>query len=114
VLLIPDGFGYPVEKECNAIALRQRILDVLRTLGDRMRLTPDHGNAGQIFDKKTGRPHAAHTIHLIAPVYACGDRPPVLGRSLPDPATPMMKTSGVDKPVEMTERSLFAPVLIRE
>lgn len=108
VLLILDGFGYPVEKECNAIALRQRILHVLRTLGGRMRLTPDHGNIGQILDKETGRPHTAHVLHRIAPVYVYGDRPLVLARSLPAPA--MLKISDVDKPVEMTGRSWLAPV----
>ncbi|MGZ8213004.1 MAG: 2,3-bisphosphoglycerate-independent phosphoglycerate mutase [Methylosarcina sp.] len=87
----------------------QRILDALRTVGGRMLLTADHGNIEQMLDKETGQPHTAHTTNQVPLVYVCGDKPLASGGSLSDLAPTMLDILGVDKPSEMTGRSLIAP-----
>lgn len=86
----------------------QRIVDALRTVGGRMLLTADHGNIEQLRDKETGQPHTAHTTNPVPLVYVCGDKPLSAGGSLSDLAPTMLDILGVDKPKEMTGRSLIA------
>ncbi len=85
----------------------QRIVDALQSVGGQLLLTADHGNIEQLVDKTTGQPHTAHTTNPVPLVYVCGDHPLASGGSLADLAPTMLDILGVDKPIEMTGRSLI-------
>jgi 2,3-bisphosphoglycerate-independent phosphoglycerate mutase len=88
----------------------QRIVEALKSVGGQLLLTADHGNIEQLVDKTTGQPHTAHTTNLVPLVYVCGDRPLASGGSLSDLAPTMLEILGVDKPIEMTGKSLLQAV----
>jgi 2,3-bisphosphoglycerate-independent phosphoglycerate mutase len=62
-----------------------------------------------MLNKETDQPHTAHTTNQVPLVYVCGDKPLASGGSLSDLAPSMLDILGVDKPSEMTGRSLIAP-----
>lgn len=88
-------------------AALQRIVEALKSVGGQLLLTADHGNIEQLVDKTTGQPHTAHTTNPVPLVYVCGDRPLASGGSLADLAPTMLAILGVDKPIEMTGKSLI-------
>lgn len=88
-------------------AALQRIVEALKSVGGQLLLTADHGNIEQLVDKTTGQAHTAHTTNPVPLVYVCGDRPLASGGSLADLAPTMLAILGVDKPIEMTGRSLI-------
>ena len=88
----------------------QRIVDALQKVGGKLLLTADHGNIEQMVDKETGQPHTAHTTNPVPLVYVCGDKPLISGGSLSDLAPTMLAILGVEKPVEMTGKSLLESV----
>jgi 2,3-bisphosphoglycerate-independent phosphoglycerate mutase len=72
-------------------------------------ITADHGNCEQMIDPATGGPHTAHTINpvpfiLCDPEFKGGLR---VGGSLEDIAPTMLELLGIEKPAEMTGRSLL-------
>jgi len=85
----------------------QRIVDALQSVGGQLLLTADHGNIEQMVDKTTGQPHTAHSTNPVPLVYVCGNRPLASGGSLSDLAPTMLDILGVDKPIEMTGKSLI-------
>ncbi|MGZ8190325.1 MAG: 2,3-bisphosphoglycerate-independent phosphoglycerate mutase [Methylococcaceae bacterium] len=85
----------------------QRIVDALKKVNGRLLLTADHGNIEQMVDKETGQPHTAHTTNPVPLVYVCGDAPLLDGGSLSDLAPTMLAILGIEKPVEMTGKSLI-------
>jgi len=85
----------------------QRIVDALKSVGGQLLLTADHGNIEQMVDKTTGQPHTAHSTNPVPLVYVCGNRPLASGGSLSDLAPTMLDILGVDKPIEMTGKSLI-------
>lgn len=88
-------------------AALQRIVEALKSVGGQLLLTADHGNIEQMVDKITGQPHTAHSTNPVPLVYVCGDRPLASGGSLSDLAPTMLDILGVEKPIEMTGRSLI-------
>jgi 2,3-bisphosphoglycerate-independent phosphoglycerate mutase len=88
-------------------AALQRIVEALKSVGGRLLLTADHGNIEQMVDKETGQPHTAHTTNPVPLVYVGGDGALATGGSLSDLAPTMLEILGIDKPVEMTGRSLI-------
>jgi 2,3-bisphosphoglycerate-independent phosphoglycerate mutase len=85
----------------------ERIVEALKSVGGQLLLTADHGNIEQMVDKITGQPHTAHSTNQVPLVYVCGDHPLASGGSLSDLAPTMLDILGVEKPVEMTGRSLI-------
>jgi 2,3-bisphosphoglycerate-independent phosphoglycerate mutase len=88
-------------------AALQRIVEALLSVGGKLLLTADHGNIEQMRDKITGEPHTAHTTNLVPLVYVGGTHPLTSGGCLSDLAPTMLDILGVDKPVEMTGKSLI-------
>lgn len=88
-------------------AALQRIVEALKTVGGQLLLTADHGNIEQMVDKTTGQPHTAHSTNQVPLVYVCGNHPLASGGSLSDLAPTMLDILGVEKPIEMTGRSLI-------
>jgi 2,3-bisphosphoglycerate-independent phosphoglycerate mutase len=72
-------------------------------------ITADHGNCEQMLEAETGGPHTAHTTNPV-PFILC-DREFKgklrVGGSLEDIAPTMLELLGIEKPDEMTGRSLL-------
>jgi 2,3-bisphosphoglycerate-independent phosphoglycerate mutase len=85
----------------------QRIVEALQSVNGRMLVTADHGNIEQMIDKTTGQPHTAHTTNPVPLLYVGGDRPLASGGNLADIAPTMLAILGIEKPLEMTGRSLI-------
>jgi 2,3-bisphosphoglycerate-independent phosphoglycerate mutase len=88
-------------------AALQRIVEALLNVGGQLLLTADHGNIEQMRDKITGQPHTAHTTNPVPLVYIGGTHPLASGGCLSDLAPTMLDILGVEKPIEMTGRSLI-------
>ena len=84
-----------------------RILKALTTAGGELLLTADHGNADQMRDPDNGQPHTAHSNNPVPLVYV--GRPGELagGGALCDIAPTLLTIFGLEKPKEMTGRSLL-------
>lgn len=85
-----------------------RVLKALDRAGGRMLLTADHGNAEKMLNPRTGEAHTAHTVNPVPLVYYGGDARLLPGGTLADVAPTLLDVMGIDKPREMTCRSLIA------
>jgi 2,3-bisphosphoglycerate-independent phosphoglycerate mutase len=85
-----------------------RVLTALDQVDGALLLTADHGNIEQMTDPVTGEAHTAHTMNRVPLVYR-GKRPVSRMRpgDLADVAPTLLDLLGIEKPVEMTGRSLF-------
>lgn len=83
------------------------VVDAVRDAGGAVLLTADHGNADCMFDAD-GAPFTAHTTNPV-PLLLCADLPASLreGGILADIAPTMLDLLGLEKPAEMTGRSLL-------
>jgi 2,3-bisphosphoglycerate-independent phosphoglycerate mutase len=69
-------------------------------------VTADHGNAEQMTDPATGKPHTAHTTNPV-PFFICDPGAPLRsGGSLRDVAPTVLALQGLPVPREMTGRDL--------
>ena len=86
-----------------------RIHEKIQNLGGIMMVTADHGNAELMIDSKTGDPHTAHTSQPVPFILADAHYRHTLrrGGSLEDVAPTLLDYLGVEKPEEMTGRSLL-------
>jgi 2,3-bisphosphoglycerate-independent phosphoglycerate mutase len=84
-----------------------RIAAAIETARGALLATADHGNCEMMRDPATGGPHTAHTTNPV-PVMLAGLHGATLhdGR-LADLAPTLLDLMGVDKPAEMTGRSLL-------
>jgi 2,3-bisphosphoglycerate-independent phosphoglycerate mutase len=88
-----------------------RVVGVIESLQGAAIITSDHGNAEQMIDPQTGRPHTAHTNHPV-PFILCdadyrGDLRP--DGALEDIAPTLLDLLGIEPPSEMTGRTLMRP-----
>lgn len=85
-----------------------RLYEAVGKAGGEMLITADHGNAEQMCDPVTGKPHTAHTANPVPLIYV--GRPAALheGGALSDVAPTMLALLGLDKPREMEGKSLVA------
>ena len=82
----------------------------VREKGGIMMVTADHGNAEEMIDPRTGEIHTAHTTNPV-PFILVDDRCQTALRSggaLEDVAPTMLHYLGVERPSEMTGRSLLS------
>ncbi len=85
-----------------------RVIDSIKTADGVAFITADHGNAEKMIDYITGKPHTAHTSNpvrciLVSQDDGLGLRPGILA----DIAPSMLEILGINKPKEMTGRSLL-------
>ena len=86
----------------------EKIAEAVLEHGGTLLVTADHGNIEQMRDSASGRPHTAHTLNKVPLVLACGDDAGALGDgSLADVAPTVLAILGLEKPAEMTGRSLL-------
>lgn len=86
-----------------------RVLEAVKEIGGCALVTADHGNAEQMIDPATGKPHTAHTTNLVHIFYYGADKDSVKLRDgiLADVAPTILDLLGLDKPSEMTGTSLI-------
>lgn len=70
-------------------------------------LTADHGNADQVLDPKTGGPFTAHTTNPVPLIYIGEGAKSLRTGGLADVAPTMLDILNIEKPREMTGRSLI-------
>jgi len=85
-----------------------RVVEALEAAGGAMLLTADHGNCELMVDPETGGPHTAHTTNLVPVALFGGPEGAKLhdGR-LADIAPTLLELMGLEKPAEMTGKSLI-------
>ncbi len=86
-----------------------RLRTAIEKAGGAMILTADHGNAEMMANHETGGPHTAHTLNkvpmvLYAPTH---DAAAVRDGKLADLAPTVLELMGIQKPDEMTGKSLI-------
>jgi 2,3-bisphosphoglycerate-independent phosphoglycerate mutase len=89
-----------------------RILSAVEKVNGVALITADHGNAELMFDEKTNQPHTAHTTNPVPLILADAQkRFTVLrdGGALENVASTILEILGIEKPAEMTARSLLEP-----
>src|SRR3982751_4377667 len=113
----PDMVGHTGVVEAGVRAVEtidegvSRIVPALLALGGKCLITADHGNCEQMRNAD-GSPNTAHTTNLVHCLYVsrdakdfrCGDG------ILADIAPTLLFLLGLEKPTEMTGRSLLEPV----
>ena len=84
------------------------VVEAVEEAGGELLITADHGNVEQMMDPDTGQSHTAHTLNPV-PLLFHG-RPARMEATgcLRDIAPTMLYLLGLDKPAEMTGRSLVS------
>ncbi|MEM9269985.1 MAG: 2,3-bisphosphoglycerate-independent phosphoglycerate mutase, partial [Pseudomonadota bacterium] len=111
----PDMVGHTGDleaamKACEAVdAGLARTVTAIQDVGGAMLVTADHGNCEVMVDPETGGPHTAHTLNPVPLILVEGPQDAQLspGR-LADLAPTLLDLMGLEKPVEMTGRSLLS------
>jgi 2,3-bisphosphoglycerate-independent phosphoglycerate mutase len=86
----------------------QRVIEAAAKQDGEVLITADHGNVEEMFDEASNQPHTQHTTLPVPLVYA-GPRQISLdsGGSLADIAPTILDMMGLEKPAEMSGRSLI-------
>jgi len=88
-----------------------QVVDATLEAGGSLIVTADHGNCEQMIDPNTGRPHTSHTTYPVEAIVVDDDlkgRPLRSGGRLADLMPTALRLMGLDRPEEMTGRSLFS------
>ena len=86
----------------------KQVIEAVEKLDGEVLITADHGNVEEMFDEASNQVHTQHTTLPVPLVYA-GSRQLSLdsGGSLADIAPTILDMMGLDKPAEMSGRSLI-------
>ncbi len=86
-----------------------KAVDAVKEVGGQMFICADHGNAEQLIDDETGEPFTAHTTNPVPFILVNADPAYKLreGGCLADIAPTLIELMGLDKPAEMTGKSLL-------
>ena len=86
-----------------------KAVEAVKRNGDVMFICADHGNAEIMVDEKTGEPFTAHTTDPVPFILVNADPSYKLdkGGRLCDIAPTLIDLMGMEKPAEMTGRSLL-------
>jgi 2,3-bisphosphoglycerate-independent phosphoglycerate mutase len=84
-----------------------RVVESVLAHGGELLVTADHGNAEQMADPDTGKPHTAHTTNPVPFIYV-GNREVAMAETgaLEDVAPTMLHLMGLPQPHEMTGHPL--------
>lgn len=112
----PDMVGHTgiIEAEIKAIETVDKavgeIAEATLANGYDLFITADHGNGEQLIDYTTEKPFTAHTTNPVPLIYVTNDKNVKLqdkGGRLSDLAPTMLEVLNIEKPEEMTGRSLI-------
>ncbi len=110
----PDMVGHTGDidaaiKACEAVDQGLgKALKALDVVGGAMIVTADHGNCDMMIDPDTDGPHTAHTLNPVPVVMVGGPEGAHLrDGKLADLAPSILKLMDIEKPKEMTGRTLF-------
>ncbi|WP_440616697.1 2,3-bisphosphoglycerate-independent phosphoglycerate mutase [Cysteiniphilum sp. 6C5] len=86
-----------------------RVADAVHTINGNLFITADHGNADQMVDPETGKIHTAHTTNPVPFIYQGSKKASVAlnDGKLSDIAPTILEVIGVNKPREMTGKSIL-------
>ena len=86
-----------------------QVLAAIKDAGGGALVTADHGNAEQMIDAASGKPHTAHTTNLVQIFYFGPDHDQVKLKDgiLADVSPTLLAMLGLDQPAEMTGTSLL-------
>ena len=84
-------------------------LEAIKEMGGSVIVTADHGNCEVMVDPETGEPHTAHTLNPVPVILVGGPEGATLrsGGVLVDLAPSLLELMGIEKPAEMTGKSLI-------
>lgn len=109
----PDMVGHTGDVSATVKAIETidsclgEIVDLLIAKGGKALITADHGNAEMLIDEKDGSPITSHTTNRV-PLIFIGDKDVKLREGiLADLAPTLLDLLGLDKPEEMTGKSLI-------
>lgn len=83
------------------------VTDAILSLGGSAIITADHGNAEQMIDYRTGKPHTAHTANIVQCIIAGMGNVELREGKLSDIAPTLLEIMGIEKPKVMTSDSLI-------
>lgn len=83
------------------------IVELLEEKGGKALITADHGNAEMLIDEKDGSPITSHTINEVPLILMGNGNVKLNDGILADLAPTALELLGLDKPKEMTGRSLI-------
>lgn len=86
-----------------------RLVESIQHVGGEMLITADHGNAEMLYNKATEQAHTAHTTNPVPFIYVGRKAKLEATGALSDVAPTMLYLMGLEKPSEMTGRSLVGP-----
>jgi len=114
----PDMVGHTGFMEAGVPAVESvdeafgKLLESTRKVGGTLIVTADHGNIEQMIDLKTGEPHTAHTTNPVPLIVAdfsgkMNGNTKLSNGALEDVAPTLLEIMGINKPSEMTGKSLI-------
>ncbi len=83
------------------------VLDSLKRVGGELLLTADHGNVEQMLNRETGQPQTAHTGNRVPLIYVGRPKQLANGGALSDVSPTLLDMMEIEKPKDMTGRSLL-------
>ena len=108
----PDMVGHSGNLNATISALEtidtciERITEAIKAVDGILLITADHGNAEQMINYETGEPETAHTTNPV-PIVLVNYNANIDNGTLEDLAPTMLDIMGLEKPEEMTGRSLI-------
>ena len=84
----------------------EKVLTAIDKVGGRALITADHGNADKMMDEN-GKPFTAHTTAPVPLILYGEDKQLMSGGILADIAPTMLDLMGIEKPAEMSGKSLI-------
>ncbi len=110
----PDMVGHTGDFNATVKAIEtidhclKRVITALLAVKGEAIITADHGNAECMYDPETRQPHTAHTTNSVPVIYIGRHAAPVTQEGvLYDIAPTLLYLMGLEKPGEMTGKSLF-------
>ena len=109
----PDMVGHTGNLEAAIKAIETiddcvaKVVSAVEEKGGIIIMTADHGNAEQMIDYKTGEPHTAHTTNPVPLVLIGVEGVKLKEGKLADLAPTMLELMEIEKPEEMTGKSLI-------
>ena len=93
-----------------------RIVNAINKEGGRMIITADHGNAEKVIDYNNNNPYIAHTTNPVKCIYVHNDKKNITLKDgvLADIAPTILDILGIDKPNNMTGKSLILKNELRD